>query len=451
MTRPLALLLALACALGALLPTAAPLRAGSHVAFLPAVRTPGDPPVFGVVFPGAVDASTGLETMRAAGIAWAAVNLDWREIEPVAGHFDWTATDARLGNASAAGLRVYVLFYGDPAWAWLPDGSATVPETRLAFVRRMVERYDCDGTDDAPVRACVDDWSFYPEPDCFRAGAARSPGAKGYWGRRGADYADMIAAVARVAREQNPRARIYIGGLAYDWFDDKGGPFVRAFLPDVLARLNNAHGGATTVLSGLTFHFYPLTYTSIRDKAAALQRVLRQYGAADLPLLVPEGGYWSAPAAGSSEAKQAEWLAQQYVRAIAVGIRQFAWLGVFDDGPGSETHGLFRGRDLTQPKPAYTAYHILTRELAGAAYAGGTTLGVERYTFAMPDGQTKTVVLGGSGGGLLALPGGCVRTADALGGTLLIRDGDRHDRDDRADGRVTLGVPTHGILYVTAC
>ena len=49
------------------------------------------------------------------------------------------------------------------------------------------------------------------------------------WGPYGADYAQMLCAVYPAVKAASPNARIVLGGIAYDWFQEDGGPFVRGF------------------------------------------------------------------------------------------------------------------------------------------------------------------------------------------------------------------------------
>ncbi|HEX6291505.1 MAG TPA: beta-galactosidase [Herpetosiphonaceae bacterium] len=416
--------------------------------------TPSPPDLsspFGIVMYGNVDQTSGVREMQAAGARRVSTMLDWAAIEPAEGVFNWSGFDTKVQHAQAAGMEVYVLFVNDPPWAWKPDRSATIPEKRINIVRAMVRRYDCDGSADAPGHLCIRYWSFYGEPDYYRDYYQDDPGSKGYWGHRGKEYATMLAGVAEVIHAEDPDAHVLIGGIAYDWFESSGGPFVRSFLPDVLGELNASFGGARQTIDAVAVHYYPLEFPSIRDKVHEIRDMMQAHGVADLPLLVPEAGYWSAPERGSSEAKQAERLVQIYVEAFSVDVRQLSWFAVFDYLPGTGESGLFRGFDLSSPKPAYFAYHTLTRELAGAQYLrplGQTD--VTGYVFRMPDESEKTVVWTASDSGRATFPYSCLRLVTVGGGEHQTRDGDPlGDRDGLVNGRVTLEL--NEPLYVTAC
>lgn len=428
-------------------------QAFAYQVFLPHTgRNIGALSPYGIVMYGDIDPANGTQKMQAAGATWVTAILDWGTIEPSEGVYDWSSFDTKVANATAAGLQVTVLFTGDPSWAWLPDASATDPQKRIDFVQQMAERYNCNGVNDAPGKLCVHDWSFYPEPDAYYSWMQHVPGSKGYWGHRPGDYATMIAGVANTIHAIDPAANVMIGGLAYDLFEDQGGPFVRTFLNDVLATLNTYYGGATNYLDAIAFHYYPLSFAALKDKIQSIRTVMVNNGVAQLPLLLPEAGYWSSPAAGSSETQQAQKLVQMYVQGLAYGIQELSWYAVFDQGPGSEEHGLFWGTDLSKPKMAYYAYSTLTKELAGPHYLSALNqTGIEGYVFQTTARGQVTVVWATGTPQQVAFPNQCVRVADIVGNVTTIQDGSGGDEDHTTNNSISLTVTTNSPVYVSAC
>jgi hypothetical protein len=286
---------------------------------------------------------------------------------------------------------------------------------------------------------------------------------RGFWGDNAAGYAAMLAQVSDAIHAANPHARVLNGGLAYDWFTHEQpnpGPFVQAFLGGVLQALNQNHGGAANVLDGIAFHYYPIStvhWPTIREKTLEIKGILNQHGVGHLPLIVPEMGYWSASAAGSSEAGQAQRMVQMYVRGFSVGIRHLSWFSVFDHtGNDTETHGLFHGLgpDLTQPKPAYAAYQNMAAELPWFQYlAPYSAPGVEGYTFRTANGQNKTVLWATSAPPRTAsFAQACVRKVGLLGGATLVTDGGAGDVDGAANGQVALSLTAvNEPVYAGAC
>lgn len=440
-------------------PAASP-AALSYTAYLPYSLRQYDPSYinpFGVVMYNGVDQYNGLQQLRDAGARRVVTTLDWNTIESTPGVRDWSSFDTKLRNARDAGMDVFVLFTGDPAWAWVgPDNDrSTDPLKRRDFVRAMVQRYDCDGFDDAGPGMCVRDWSFYPEPDYSRADLLNLPGAKGYWGSRPAAYAAMISDVAVTVHIEDPGARVLIGGVAYDYFKSTTCPtcpFIRSFLPDVLSALNTQHGGARQYLNAVAVHYYPLSFPTLRDKLREIRSIMQAGGVGSLPLLVPETGYWSQD--DSSESQQALMVPQLFVEGLADGVEYLAWFTVFDQGAGRETWGLFRGQNLASPKPSYSAYQTVTRELAGARYLRSLgQSGIEGHVFTMPSGPDKTVVWRrGSGAAPATFAGSCLRVINAVGvsyGPAI--DGGSGDQDRVVNGQIVLSVAPTELLYVQRC
>lgn len=410
---------------------------------------------FGITMYGAVNEAEGLSKMKEAGSRWVVTVLSWSAIEPTRGNFNWSSFDEKARNAQAAGMEIFVLFTGNPSWAAaLPGGPVTDTQDLVNFVARMVERYDCDGVEDAPGSPCVHYWSFYAEPD--NGDLERARWGKGYWGHNGEGFAAMLSQVSPIIHAADPRARVLIGGLAYDWFEEEGGPFVRSFLTDTLRALNQLGGGdgqARRFIDAVAFHYYPISarWPTLREKALEIQGIMERHGIGDLPLLVPEMGFWSDPNAGSSEARQAQRLAQMFVRGLSVDLRMLAWFSVFDDGPGTEAHGLFWDRDLNRPKLSYWAYQTLTRELRGARYLRSPEIpGVEAYVFRMPEGVEKTVLWARGSDTGVDFPYSCLRLVDTVGTVYdPIRDGDPNwDRDWTSNGRIRLWIYVDQPFYV---
>ena len=419
----------------------------AYTTFLPAAIQLAPINPFGVVMYDSVDAASGLAQMQAAGARHVTTILDWSVIETAEGVRDWSSFDVKVSNTRAAGMDLFVLFTGDPRWAWVgPETNRTTdPQKRMNFVRAMIQRYDCDGVNDAGPNLCVRDWSFYAEPDYHLEALKNSPGAKGYWGRRAVEYAQMLRDVAITVHVEDPSARVLIGGLAYDSFDTNGGPFVRSFLPDVLAELNRL-GGAGQFINAVTVHYYPILFPSIRDKLLEIQGILRTYGVGQLPILVTEAGYWSQ--GDSNEQKQAQMLVRYYTEGLATGAEQLSWFTVFDLGPGNGAWGLFRGRDLSSPKPSYTAYYNLTRRLIGVTYLQPLDqAGVTGYVFQRADGTQITVAwTDQEAGARMAVPGSCAVVSDKLGAT-------RQQRAaaDQIDAQLSVALSPHEPVFIEAC
>jgi len=436
----------------------------TRTVYLPSVMhsyLPGYVSPFGIVMYGNVNDGAGLQKMEDAGSKWVTTMLHWSAIEPTQGTYDWSSFDTKAQNAQSAGMDVFVLFTSNPSWAAaLPGGPLTDTNDLVNFATLMAERYDCDGVDDATGSPCVHYWSFYAEPDNGDLG--RAQGGKGYWGHYGADFAAMLSQVSPAIHGANPRAKVLIGGLAYDWFEEDGGPYVRSFLTDTLSALNTYAGGASAYVDAAAFHFYPISearWPTISEKALEVRGIMERHGVGDLPLICPEMGYWSAEEGPlpSSESQQARRLVQMYARGLSVGLEHMSWFAVFDHGGTTEEHGLFWGQDLNDPKKSYYAYQTMTQELAWASYLSPLqATDAEGYVFQALDGREKTVLWATtSGGAQVTFPYSCLRLVDTPGDNVYqINDGagsDPGDEDGVVNGQIVLRVYQDTPFYVEPC
>ena len=257
-------------------------------------------------------------------------------------------------------------------------------------------------------------WEFYNEPD--GGDPLRARYGSGYWGPYGADYAQMLCAVYPAARAASPNAKIVLGGLAYDWFQEDGGPFVRAFLDDVLA------AGGGHCIDALAFHYYPPFESvwapfgpGLSGKANYLRGKLDAYGLRGLPLLVTEAGYHSNadPRWPSTPEIQSGYVIKLFTQAIASSIPAMIWFSWTDLSDYWAANGLL---DLNrQPKLAYSAFTVARRKLGTASFQrrlsvseyGGSD--VEAYLFDGAFGPLYVVWANGSGTRKVRLPGKIAR------------------------------------------
>jgi hypothetical protein len=417
---------------------------------------------FGIVMYGLVTDTTGLQAMEDASSNWVTTMLHWSLMEPTKGSFVWEYFDPKARNAQAAGMDVFVLFTPNPSWAAaLPGGPVTNTQDLVDFVTLMAERYNCDGTDDAPESPCVHFWSFYAEPD--NGDYDRALAGKGYWGHNGAGYAEMLSHISPAIHTANPNARVLIGGVAYDYFEEDGGPFVRSFLTDTLSALNTYPGGAGAYIDAIAVHYYPISssrWSTIREKMLEIRGIMERHGIGELPLICPEMGYGSSPLFGSSEQGQARRLVQMFVRGLSVDIQLLSWYRVYDTAVAGSPEDLYPDRTSgllrvdSTAKPSYFAYGTMTQELAWARYLEPLQIdGVEGYVFEMPGGYRKTVLWATDSSTSVPFPANCLRLVDT-GGAIYepIFDGDpTWDLDGMVNGQISIAVYKNSPFYVAPC
>jgi hypothetical protein len=226
-TKPLRItlgLLALICALAASAPTAAQTPA--------AAGQPAQLSLFGMntYFTGLErngrDGDAGVANLitqgRQIGVAWAREELSWGNLERDGkGRWLWGHFDRRLLATAQAGYGIVGMLVTTPAWArvadcgqrigryaaagvvaedyWCPPASA---RDFADYVTAVVERYDGDGSGDAPGSPRVAVWQIWNEPNAWET-----------WPGSPAEYAALLQAGYAAAKAADPSATVATAGL----------------------------------------------------------------------------------------------------------------------------------------------------------------------------------------------------------------------------------------------
>jgi hypothetical protein len=334
-----------------------------------------------------------LEEDTQSGVSFVRVGRAWSSVEPVRTDpptYLWGGYDGLFNRLSEHGLAPVVLVLGCPLWA-CPDPNGPIYDDKYdefgEFMGVMAERYSQPAYN-------VHFYEFWNEPD-----AAGGPNRQLGWGMHPDKYAQMLGAAYPSIKAADPESVIVMGGLAYDFWFDQGGPFNPDFLSDVLD-----HGGAQ-YLDAMAFHYYINNahgWTNIGLKTAAVRAEMNDHGA-DLPMIVTESGLTSSPDFGSSEAIQARYLVQMISHAAASRLLAVTWYTDRDTlipNPGQDVFalsGLLRPDDSI--KPSYIAMQTLSREVGYGAYhyrsgaADGVVDTLEGYRFRSADGERQVSVV----------------------------------------------------------
>jgi len=195
---------------------------------------------------------------------------------------------------------------------------------------------------------------MYNEPDNGDPGMAER--GWGYWGYDGQGYADQLASLYPEIRTVNPSAQVLIGGLAYEYFVENGGGFVRSFITDVLT----AGGGEYFDL--MNFHYYG---DDLVGRIEHLRDLLAASGY-EKPLVCTEvSRSWGDRALEDEGELYARYLPQAMVRGAAEGLPIVHWFALGDMGD-TWRPGLFALNGTH--RPAYEVYRVLSDVLGGASY-----------------------------------------------------------------------------------
>lgn len=333
-----------------------------------------------------------------SGTSWVRVPIDWQHIEPEKlspAIYSWSRTDqiVAASRPDMGGLHMIGVIDILPAWAQLIPGAVSGPirpdalDDFAEFVKATVERYDGDGHEDAPGSPVIKHWEIINEPD---------GGNPMRWGEYGEEYAEMLAIAYTAIKTADPGALVLFGGIAYDWFDYQGGPFVSSFLDDVLA------AGGGNYFDVMNFHMYPSfapnwnsLSTGLKGKAEAIRVKLAEYGF-EKPIVITEAGWHNSTDTEpiSSDEKQATRLVQLVTQSYAVGAKVMIWFMLSDPGGFLPNFGLVTNEDPPMPKEAYTAYQNAVSILSSARFVQDlsqvdSALGketIELYQFRTPNG-----------------------------------------------------------------
>jgi len=377
-------------------------------------------------------------TLTEAGVSWARVEAFWRDIEPAEAEppaYRWEALDQIVAGVVRGRMKPLVVVYTKPAWA-ASRSCGPVDRAPLAaygaFVRDLVERYDGDGSADAPNGARAGHWEIENEPD-FTPGATAEGDYGSCYGDDPAAYGEQLRAAYLAAKAADAGAKVVFGAVAYDRFHDRpdldpAGPFRYTFVRDALGALHRDHGGEAgwPFFDILGFHNYN-DYRNNWDGAGgrdpeivgkanhlrANQLVVD--GAFDLshmPLLASEMGVASGPSDAFTERDetfQAAYVGQVMIRSAAARLEAAIWFTAADRAAGAcdrpydwLAHGLLRTRFVAErvarcpspPLPGYTADRPFVPKPAVAAFrAMGVLLSRATYGRQLTAQETDTADL----------------------------------------------------------
>jgi len=153
--------------------------------------------------------------MRTLGVNWGREDLEWSQVEPQPGVFDWSSFDRMVSAAEANGITILPIVGYAPSWA-----SPTDATDYAAFVKAAVERYG-PGT-----AANLRWWELWNEPYDSYAWSGHTPEPEA--------YARDVVAAAQAARSVAPAVKLLISA-DYDDSPQTGGssPWQTTWIDDM--------------------------------------------------------------------------------------------------------------------------------------------------------------------------------------------------------------------------
>ena len=428
-------------------------------------------PIFGVqIYSSTHPDNTYYDSLIGTNATWVRNRVSWRNIEPndvTPAVYNWGTADTAYmaARSDAGGLNFIGTIEFAPDWAAPAENGPIYPEALddfAEFIGALVERFDGDGLADAPGSPKINYWEFYNEPD----NSSDSIGNPNYtdpmhWGDHGAEYANMLATVYPVIKSANPQAQVVMGGLAFDWFEDDGGPFVEDFLNDVLA------AGGGDYFDVMNFHSYPAFHDNwtdnlgpgLLDKAEIIREVMANHGV-EKPMVVTEAGWTSSTAPGSlipgTPETQSRYVVELFTESMAAQLDAMIWWLLVDPSfPYPFQNGLVTQGPPVVPKMSYYVFQDVVAELGTAHFVHALSEAetghplMEAYLFHdnVLDRDLYVVWLNPVDTTEIApvrLPVAMATVKDSLTGTsLIVQDSD----DGIVDGRIRVDVGANP-LYV---
>ncbi|KRV47841.1 hypothetical protein AQ490_05630 [Wenjunlia vitaminophila] len=316
-----------------------------------------------------------LRSIKLMGLGQVRADVNWSAIEKTPGVYSWETypTDQAIPYAASLGLTtVGNSGFKNPNYDYGLTPSSTVGlDAYGKFTAAFVEKYQ-QHTKEVEVYNEYNSIGFN----------------NGTCGLTADCYLQMLKATHPKVHAKVPDATVVgpaLAGLNRDW----------------LNRLYSL--GGLNYLDAVSVHHYG--YPKPPEEALAtlpqIRADLDAAGGQDKPLWLDENGY-PTHNDGVTPRVQAMYLPRAEVFAFASGVDRYYWYDVVNDGTDTNNKehnfGLFRTPTSTvtawQPKPSVVTQGVLTRQLAGRAFAGRDDAGaadVRSYRFGSGSDTVRTL------------------------------------------------------------
>ncbi len=239
-----------------------------------------------------------VEAVKSVGVRTAKLNVLWAAVQPYgpADTGNWASFDDQLTRMVRGGIEPLVLVGYGVRWAMSSSDRLNAdvknvswndqqfyrpqPHLFAEFARKVAERYGAGGQF----------WSLHPElpyRPATRYSIWNEPNMT--WAYRPApnpaEFGELFRQAAGAIRGQDPRARVFIGGLAPYMWDGTGYMAMTNFLDGM------GVGGA----DGVAVHSYDPSLAGLLQPIVNLRAHLVSRGAPTLPIVVAEWGWATFP------------------------------------------------------------------------------------------------------------------------------------------------------------
>jgi hypothetical protein len=350
--------------------------------------------------------------IAAGGLGSMRIDVRWEQVEKTKGVYTWYApADRQIAALQSAGIRpLIVLGYANPLY----DGGRT-PSTAAG-----IAAYAAHAAAIAQHYGANVDYGVFNEYNV--AGTNNSA-----CGTTADCYYALLGPTANAIHAAVPGARVVgptLGGFTQDWIGSAPASY------DWLKRLLDL--GGLAYLDAVDIHNYtwPVVAPPEGNNEAvigAVRSLLATYsGGASKPLWLTETGWPTFPNV-ATELAEAQYVVRDAALSLRAGIAQYMFYDVMDDcadagNANGQCHfGLLRHPDVSGgavvPKPAFTAYAVVARKLAGYSYSSSENWGSGVYSLAFVNGgATRRVAWAPAGNVTLAVQSGAPLTVTSWSG-----------------------------------
>jgi polysaccharide biosynthesis protein PslG len=267
------------------------------------------PAGFWGVVPQATPNAEQFQRLKQGGVQSVRIPILWGGVQPnPGGPLDWSATDAIVKLAAAAGVRVLPFITGAPGWA-VPQATvhesgntirspAHLPVSGAAagawsnLLRQAVARYGPGGAlwaenPQIPPRP-IREWQIWNEQNFVYFVARPNP----------AEYGKLVKLSVTALKAADPGAKVVLGGMFARPKNSKRPGLISAsrrnyFAADFLERMYRQTPGIAAKFAGVALHPYTYFFQQLPGEIEELRSVMAKSHDAGKGLLITELG-WSS-------------------------------------------------------------------------------------------------------------------------------------------------------------
>jgi hypothetical protein len=344
--------------------------------------------------------------MKDVGAGWVRFlgkrgGLVWDFVEVEKGSYDWSASDDLYAYAQSHGLNIMVNVYPINSWDQpeievvshrikrRPGRYPSDMDSYLKFVRKSVERYNGDGSGDAPGSPTINGWIIGCEMEShFR------------WVDTPKNYARLFIETYKIIKKCNPESTVLLYGSNFEKNRREG--LINTFTIPMLKEVKKLSRDLSDMSFVFSLHHYKASPAGLIDNIIKAREILDAAGFNEVPIWMTDAATFSAGSQGGnrfrSEKKLAQDIIKLYSSGLAHGIKKYVWAQISDGYRSNSLEsgliGKDRGTKTKYKKLAYYTYKLMTEKL-GCLKRNATKILHEgengTYVYAFKNRQGRTI------------------------------------------------------------